>query len=305
MKLLFFTLKILALTVLPLCAEQSRYATIARQGWSYELRTTMVGRDLGIPVFINGRTLAGASLCIVGDPPHHQTLETLASFGKLIRHTYGKALTMRFAGETAAQCGVSRTIVLRLYSGFPPNAGLSADLDWMNEVYQLGLPEKRFYAATSPAMGQTFFGRRGQGTHIMVKQPAHQNTSPLEIGFYRSILIEELFQSFTFGMDILLFDRTAKFTSKLQETPLNLRRLSWESKAFMQALLSSNPSGLCPFDVFMLHAVARAPVEQTIEPRFITFIEEEYETLLEMAHDTMSNPAYESLIAKDCERAAP
>lgn len=303
MKLLVLILKILALGVAPLYAEQSQYTDIARQGWTYELRTTMVGRDLGIPVHINGRTLAGASLCIVGDRPHQQTLETLATFAKLIKHTYGRALPMRYAGDTAEKCGVSRTIVLRLYSGFPSNAGLSADLGWMNSVYQLGLPRKRFYAATSPAMGQTFFGRRGQGTHIMVKQPAHQSTSPLEMGFYRSILIEELFQSFTFGMDILLFDRSAKFTSKLQETPINLRRLSWDSEAFMQALLNSNPRGLCPFDVFMLHAVARAPVEQTIEPRFITFIEEEYETLLAMADATMSDPAYDTLIAKDCGRA--
>ncbi|MGB3243920.1 MAG: hypothetical protein WBB25_05270 [Sulfitobacter sp.] len=304
MRLLLVTLNLFLIAAMPLWGDQAGYVNLARQGWNYKLRTTMVGRDLTIPVHINGRSLAGASLCIVGDIPHPQSLEVIDAFRKLIGHTYAKTLTMRYAGDTAAKCGASRTVILRLYSGFPPNAGLSADLAWMNAVYQLGLPKRRFFTATSPAMGQTFFGRRGQGTHIMVKQPAHQRTSKLEAAFYRSILIEELFQSFTFGMDILLFDRNAVFTSKLQETPLNLHRLSWESKDFMRALLNSNPGGLCLFDVFMLHAVARAPVEQTVEAGFITYIDQEYDTLLAMAQKTVGDPAYAPLIAQSCERAA-
>ncbi|MFK7751792.1 MAG: hypothetical protein AB8B51_04515 [Sedimentitalea sp.] len=284
--------------------DKVKYLELARAGWNYELRTTMVGRDLSIPIHIHGRDLAGASLCLVGERPHPQSLEVINAFRALVHHVYGKAVTMRYAGRQASACGSGRTVILRLYSGRPPNRALSADLDWMNQIYQLGLPQRRSYAATSPAMAQTFFGRRGQGTHIMVKQSALRNLGALERLFYKSILIEELFQSFTFGMDILQFDRAAGFQSKLQEVPMNLHRLNWDSRAFMRALLTSNPPGLCAFDVFMLHAVARAPVDQTTEPAFITFIDRAYESLFTAATATMSDPRFAPLMAPGCLRPA-
>jgi hypothetical protein len=283
-------------------ADKAAYLELARKGWVYELRTTMIGRDLSIPVSINGRNLSGASLCIVGDAPHPASLEVINSFRALVRHSFGKPLPMRYAGPDARGCGSGRTVVLRLFSGFPPNRALSRDLDWLNEVHLLGLPAGRIYAAQSPAMGQTFFGRRGQGTHIMVMQPAHGSPDQVEAAFYKSILIEELFQTFTFGMDILLFDRKSEFSSKLQEIPINLRRLPWNSHAFMRALSSANPQRLCPFDVFMLHAVAQAPVDQTLDPRFLDFIDVTFDQLMKQAADTIADARFSVIIDPSCAR---
>lgn len=283
-------------------ADRATFVDLAKRGWNYELRTTMVGRDMSIPVHINGRDLAGASLCLVGEEPHPASLAIINTFRDLAHHVFGKPLTMRYAGRSAANCGAGRTVILRLYSGYPPNGDLSNDLRWLNQTYQLGLPDRRSYAVSSPAMAQTFFGRRGLGTHIMVKQPALNRLGALETLFYKSILIEELFQSFTFGMDILLFDRAAEFQSKLQELPTNLHRLNWESRAFMRGLLNSNPPGLCAFDVFMLHAVAQAPVDQTVEPAFIEYIDVEYDRLLVQAQETMDDPRFAEIFAPGCQR---
>ncbi|WP_300035511.1 hypothetical protein [uncultured Roseobacter sp.] len=284
-------------------ADRATYIELAKRGWSYELRTTMIGRDLSIPVLINGRQLAGASLCVVGERPRRTSLEVIDSFRALLLQTYGKPMTMRYAGQDASACGSGRTVILRLYSGFPPNTALSADLQWMDRTYQLELPGRGYFAATSPAMAQTFFGRQGQGTHIMVKQPAAAPRSRIEAAFYKSILIEELFQSFTFGMDILIFDRSVAWRSKLQETPLNLWRLPWESPAFMRALVRSNPPGLCTFDVFMMYAVAEAPVDQTNEPAFIEYVDANYDDLYTRAQATMGDPAYAAILDPVC--AAP
>jgi hypothetical protein len=281
-------------------ADKALYLDLAKRGWSYQLRTTMIGRDLSIPVHINGRDLAGSALCIVGEPPHPRSLEVINVFRELAQHTFGKVLTMRYAGTDVDLCGSGRTVVLRLYSGYPPNAALSADLAWMNRMYQLGLPDGRQYAAASPAMAQTFFGRRGQGTHIMVKQPARDVLDPMAQAFYASILIEELFQSFTFGMDILLFDRSASFQSKLQEMPLNVQRMPWESRGFMRALLSSNPARLCAFDIFMMHAVAQSPADQTNDPLFIDYIDRHYDALLAQASDTLADPRFARVVDRQC-----
>ncbi|MEL6963213.1 MAG: hypothetical protein AAFO01_10685 [Pseudomonadota bacterium] len=283
-----------------LTADKMSYLKLARQGWSYRLRTTMLGRDLSIPIYIDGKRLAGAYLCIVGEQPHPITVQTINAFRRLIERVFGRPLLTRYAGSSAEGCGTGRVIMLRLYSGAPPNRLLSADLAWMNEVYALGLRAKRAHVATSPAMAQTFFGRRGQGTHIMVQQPRRRRIGTLEERFFRSILIEELYQSFTFGMDVLLFDRNLPFVSKLQEKPTNLHRLPWNSKAFMQALLKASPAGLCAFDVFMLHAVARSPGEQTNEPGFIDFIEAEYDTLISVAGETLKVPFLTRLLDPAC-----
>lgn len=290
-------------SVTTVAADRASYVDLARKGWNYQLRTTMLGRDLSIPVHIHGRDLAGASLCLIGEKPHPKSLEIIDAFRALSAHVFGKPITMRYAGRNATGCGSGRTVLLRLYSGHPPNRAFSDDLLWMNQVHQLGLPQGRQYTATSPAMAQTFFGRRGQGTHILVKQSAMNNPTQLEQAFYKSILVEELFQSFTFGMDILTFDRAAPFQSKLQETPLNLQRLPWASRAFMQALVASNPGGLCAFDVFMMHAVAQTPSEQTIEPGFIEYINREYEALLVQAHETMTDDRFAAILAPLCQRA--
>lgn len=282
-------------------ADKSSYLNLARQGWNYELRDNWIGRDLSIPVHINGRDLSGASLCVVGERPHPASLEVIDSFRALAAVAFGKPVLMRYAGADARGCGTGRSVVLRLYSGHPPNRALSADLAWMSEVYGLGLPAGRHYVAASPAMAQTFFGRRGQGSHIMVMQPAFARLDAVEAAYFKSILIEELFQTFTFGMDILLFDPARRFQSKLQETPLRLGRLAWSSRPFMEALLRSNPSRLCEFDVFMLHAVALSPADQTTQPVFIDFIDSQFDQLLALASQTMADPRLEPIIDQTCK----
>ena len=281
--------------------EKSDYLDMARRGWNYQLRIAN-RQDMTIPVHIHGRDLSGAAICVVGERPHPQTRAVINAFRTLVQHSFGKPLPMRFAGAHAWACGTGRVVVLRLYSGHPPNRDLSADLHWMNRTYDLRLPRGREYAATSPAMAQTFFGHRGQGTHIMVKQPALAHLGELEKAFYTSILLEELFQSFTFGMDVLQFDRAAPFLSKLQETPLNLHRLSWNSRGFMRALLRSNPGRLCAFDVFMLHAVAQSPVDQTIEPRFIDYIDTNFDALRRQTMATLADPRFAGIVDGACQR---
>ncbi|WP_210093081.1 hypothetical protein [Ruegeria sp. HKCCSP346] len=298
----YLLLQVLAIVAFAgaLCAEKSDYIELAQRGWGYELRSTMLGRDMAIPVHINGRDQAGAALCLVGEKPHPQTLVVLDTFRALLKHSFGHPTPMRYAGPSARDCGTGRTVVLRLYSGYPPNRDLSSDIDWLSELHQLGLPAGRNYVVTSPAMAQTFFGYRGQGTHIVVKQPAHDQTSKLERDFHKSILLEELFQSFTFGMDILLYDKSSGFLSKLQETPVNLQRLPWSSHDFMRALLDSNPSGLCAFDIFMMHAVAQSPVDQTIDPGFIEYINAQYDRLWAQADETLANPRFAALFDEGC-----
>ena len=292
----------LALMILPTfgLAGRAEVMALAKKGWVYELRTTMIGRDMSIPVQINGRSLAGASICLVGEAPRQSTQEVLGAFRALLAKVHGKPVPIRYAGPTARLCGSGRTVVIRLFSGRPPNSALTDDLFWMNEAYELGLPVNRVYAAGSPAMGQTFFGRLGAGTHVMVKQPASDDISPLEAAFYRSILIEELFQTFTFGMDILHFASYGAFQSKLQELPFDLRRLPWDSDRFMELLLSSNPSGLCQFDLFMLHAVALAPVEQTNSDAFLAYIDAHYDELAGLMQESLADRRIAGLMDGTC-----
>jgi len=284
--------------------DKARYLDLAKSGWIYELRTTMLGRDLSIPVRINGRDLSGAALCLVGDPPNGQTTAVLDAFRALAHHVFGKPLPMRYAGPDASGCGPGRTVMLRLYSGFPPNAAFTRDMAWLDTSYGLGLPRGGLLAVGSPAFAQTFFGRLGTATHLMVQQAEPDPASTaLEEAYFRSILVEELFQSFTFGMDVLLFSREPVFLSKLQEIPLNLRRLEWGSPAFMSTLLRTNPRALCAFDVFMMHAVAEAPVEQTNDPAFLDFIDARFDRLDAMAADTFADPRFAEILAPDCAAA--
>ena len=304
--LALFWLTILALPVQ--AADQSglraSYLALARTGWTYDLRTSMMRRDMSIPVHINGRDFAGAALCIVGERPTRQTQATLTAFSDLARHVFGRPLPMRYAGTEATHCGPRRTVILRLYSGYPPNHALTRDLDWLNATYELGLPKRRSYAATSPGQAQTFFGRNGAATHILVQQGPNAGDA-LQDTYFRSILVEELFQSFTFGMDILMLRRKPEFASKLQEVPLNIHRLPWGSPAFMAALVSSNPSGLCAFDVFMMHAVAQSPVDQTTDPAFLDFIEARFDDLDGRARETLADPRFAGVLDPECRAYQP
>lgn len=280
--------------------ERAAWLELARRGWGYELRKTMFRRDVAVAVRIHGRDFAGAALCIVGERPHAHSAATIAAFAALLSRAYGKPLPTRYAGAEATGCGQGRIVMLRLYSGQPPNQAMSRDLDWMNEAYDLGLPRGRYYAAGSPALGQTFFGKRGRAAHIMVMQPVFARLDPVEAAYFKSILIEELFQSFTYGMDVLHFDRKEAFRSKLQEIPERRDRWSWSSRGFMASLLRSNPAALCPFDVFMMHAVGLAPTAETTDPAFIDFIETDYDRLAALTAATLADPAVATIVDPGC-----
>jgi hypothetical protein len=287
-------------------AEGNRdaFMALARKGWVYELRTAMWRHDPLIPpIVINGRDLSGAALCVVGEPMHPRTRAVIDTFRALMADVFGKPLPLRHAGEGLDHCGTGRSVYIRLYSDRPPHAAFNADLRRMDDVFEFGLPEGREQAVMSPAQAQTFFGRNGRATHVLVKQPAPGETTVLETAFYASILIEELYQTFTFGMDILHFDPDAAFVSKLEEFPVNLRHLAWDSTQYMEGLLTSNPSGLCRFDVFMLHALDEAPVERTNSDRFLAYIADDFDRLEAETDVTLSNPAYAPILDADCALA--
>jgi hypothetical protein len=281
--------------------ERAMFLDLARKGWVYDLRSAMWGRDpASVETRINSRVLSGASLCVVGEPPHRETLAVLEAFTALLAEVYDKPTRMRFAGSDLASCGTGRTVFLRLYSGAVPLEAFNSDLRRIDEVFDIRLPRDRLLYVVSPAQAATFFGREGQATHVIVKQAATGDTSALARQFFASILIEELYQAFTFGMDILHLDLRDAFVSKLEEFPVNLRHVPWDSPLFMENLLRSNPTGLCRFDLFMLHALAGARVENTNTPEFLDFIDAHFETLLTKADLTAARMDYAAIVDPAC-----
>ncbi|MEL7259700.1 MAG: hypothetical protein AAFN80_18040, partial [Pseudomonadota bacterium] len=59
------------------------------------------------------------------------------------------------------------------------------------------------------------------------------------------------------------------------------------------------------FDLFMLHAVARAPVAETVHPDFIAYIEDEFETLVDLATATWTDPRFGSVLDAECDAPGP
>lgn len=299
-RLVLFVLLIAALPV-QAGTDRGPFLDMARKGWVYELRSAMWPRAADMPpIRINGRDMAGSALCLIGEPPHPQTLQVLQGFAALMREVFGKPLPLRFTETGMAGCGTGPIVFLRLYSGASPHGALNDDLRRMDQSYGIGFPDGGSQRALSPEQAQTFFGRHGMATHMLVKQPHQKVTNALEQKFFASILIEELYQSFTFGMDILHFDLQVQFLSKLEEAPINLRNLAWDSPRFMQGLLRSNPARLCPFDVFMLHALARSPAEQTNSPEFLRFIETTFDDLELLTGETIARPEHALIVDSAC-----
>lgn len=282
--------------------DRVQFLDLARKGWVYQLRSAMFRPGVARPsIRINSQDMAGAALCIVGEPPHPQTRRVLQAFSDLVAEVFSKPMPMRFGGAELSACGTGRTVYLRLYSGLIPHRAFNDDLRHIDRIFDIGLPHGREQFILSPAQAQTFFGRNGQATHLLVKQPLETPLSPLEQRFFASILIEELYQSFTFGMDILHFDRTTAFASKLEEFPINLRHMPWDSPMFMRGLLQSNPAGLCRFDIFMLHALALAPVEQTNTEAFLHFIDGRFDDLMLRAEDTLAQADFAPILDQRCQ----
>ncbi len=281
--------------------DRNLFLELARKGWVYELRSANWQHDPERPpIQINGRHMAGSALCVVGEPPHPHIQQVLDTFRELVNEIFHKPMPMRFGGTDLSACGTGRMVFLRLYSSRIPHRAFNDDLRHLDSAYGIGLPQNRDQLILSPAQAQTFFGRNGRATHLLVRQPAVARPTALERQFYASILIEELYQSFTFGMDILHFDRQVAFTSKLEEFPVNLRHLPWDSPMFMKGLLRSNPVGLCRFDVFMMHAVASAPVEQTNTDAFLHYIDERFDDLLGQAERTIAQPGFAPVLDQFC-----
>ncbi|PKQ11793.1 MAG: hypothetical protein CVT70_12750 [Alphaproteobacteria bacterium HGW-Alphaproteobacteria-1] len=283
----------------PIVAQEAEWLVMARRGWSYELRETMVGRDLSIPVRISGRALLRADICLLGEAPRPETRAILDAFTALLGHVHGRAPRLIEAGE-AQDCLESAQVLLRLRSGSAPETGMSRDIAWMEARFALGLPPRHDWTAIAPAMAQTFFGRRGAVTHILVEQAAGAGDAADAL-YFRSILIEELFQAFTFGMDILHIDAETPYLSKLEERPLRMARPPRPgTPEYRRALLGTNPPALCPFDILMLHAVAETPVAETNGPDFLAFIAAEFADLHARAQATMQDARFAPLLDPAC-----
>ena len=298
MRLLLILLVILPLQAL--AGERERFLDLARKGWVYELRSAMFPRRPGMPpVLIHGRSLAGATICMLGEAPHARTRAVLDGFSALMRDVHGRPTTMRRA-RVPRDCGPGAVVHLRLYSTRSPVEELREDMRQLDETYAIGFSPRQLFRVISPAQGQTLFGRNGNATHLLVQQPHRARLTPLEERFFASILLEELYQAFTFGMDILHLDRAAAFVSKLEELPVDLRGADWRSPRFMEGILQTNPPGLCRFDVFMLHAVAAAPMDRTNDQAFLAFIDAAYDDLSARAETTMGRLAGAGILDPAC-----
>lgn len=244
--------------------------------------------------------MATGTVCLIGDPPHPTTREVLKSFSKLLHDVFGRELGFEMAGRDVSSCRLPARTYVRLYNSAPPHWAYNQDLRVLDRAYGIGLPKDRDQVVMSPGQASVYFGKRGTAAHLLIKQSAKRSETKLEHDFYATILIEELFQTFSFGQDILKFDRKAPFVSKLQEHPVNLRYLPWESEGFMRGLLESNPRGLCAFDIFMLHALAETQLVSVNSPEFLNFIERHFEQLLQQTAATLNDPGFRPILDRNC-----
>ncbi len=285
--------------------SRDAFLSIAKKGWVYEFRSSVLRRQAGFPpIRLNSKEIVFGSVCLIGDRPHALTKAVIETFDRLLADVFGRIGKLSYGGSDIASCGPLQRTYIRIYGGAAPEAAFNDDLRQLNDKYQLGLSSDRWQRVRSPAQANAFFGRKGTAVHILVKQPKAADPTPLEKAFYTSILIEELFQAFTYGMDIPAFDRKENLLSKLQERPVNLRYLAWDSEAFMRGLVESNPKGLCSFDVFMLHALANSVEDTANSSEFLVYIRSEFDDLLRLARTTLDKPDYAEILDPGC-RAMP
>ncbi|PRY77173.1 hypothetical protein CLV80_10617 [Yoonia maritima] len=280
---------------------RGEFLALAKQGWVFDLHSSRHRRDPDFPpVQFNSSEVAMGEICVIGEPANRLSERVISSFVGLLGDIYGRRLSVTYANRSISSCPTRPRVYVRLYSGRPPSALFNADLRQMDRDFDIRFPPQWREPVYSPAQANGFFGHEGAIAHLLVRQAPHANLTPLQRDFYTSILTEELFQVVSFGADILKFDRDAPFRSKLQEHPVNLRRVSWQSDQFMTGLLSSNPNGLCGFDVFMLHALAGSGLETVNSAELIMFIETNFDVLKDAAEKTVANPAYEMLLDNSC-----
>lgn len=280
------------------------YLTVARRGWVFAMRSSSGRRARDLPpIRFDGKATATGPICVFGAPPTAATTAVLTAFEALLAEVFGRRDPIVRPGDGATgieECGDDGLIHLRLYAAHPPVADYNRDLRYLDEAFGIGLPRDVRRRVAAPAQAASFFARRGEVAHVLVRQARTDAQSPLEAAFHRSILIEELFQVISHGIDVMSFDRTAPLVSKLQERPVYLRRLSWRSEAYMRGLLDSNPAALCGFDVLMLHALARTRLTNSNSEAFLSFVEHRFDELAVRARRTMEDERFAILLDPAC-----
>jgi len=279
---------------------KSEAILLAERGWKYQYRGTFRRHvpDLQASHLL-AKTMPNRDICVVGDTPHPQTLQTLAAFRTLIGSVFGDLGGLDTAAVRVADCPTSASVFIRLYSRRLPDHAFNQDLQDLNVKFGIGMTDHP-QSILSPAQAVTFFGKSGQVTHIAMLQPHRPKLAPWQEQFYRSILIEELFQTYSFGIDVFKAERGGPYASKLQESFTDLRRLRWTSRKYMEGLLASNPSGLCEFDAMMLHAVQAVPSSTDTSTGFIEFLADNFEQLITAARSTILSPDMEGLFDPAC-----
>ncbi|MCY0096498.1 hypothetical protein [Hoeflea ulvae] len=277
------------------------YLRLAQTGWVFELSSSRKRRSPAFPpIRFNSGEVAKGEICLFGAPPHALSRQIIGVFNDLLRDIYDRRLAVTFAGRDISNCPSRQRVYVRLYDDRLPTALYRADLVQLDHDFDIRLPSHGAQPVATPAQVNVFFGAVGPVAHLLVNQPDHRDLTRLERDYFTSILIEELFQVVSFGRDVAKFDAETPFLSKLQERPVNLRLLPWQSESFMAGLLKSNPSGLCAFDVFMLHSLAAANLETVNSDELIVFIKAHFDELLDRSVRTLDNPAYRPLLDQRC-----
>ena len=265
--------------------NKADYMTLAKRGWSYEYRGSIRRQVPDIPAsHVLARTMAKRDICLLGSVPHPLTNEILAGFRGLLGQIFGDVGSVFDAVDTLTDCPTSATVFVRIYDRSLPFLEYNRDLQDLNSRFEIGMSDQT-QQILSPAQAVTFFGKKGQATHITLMQPKRHRTTPLERRFFRSIMIEELYQSYSFGIDVFKVGRGGPYDSKLQESFVNLQGLSWLSESYMEGLLSSNPLGLCDFDLLMLHALAEVDENLTESNDFVQYLDNNFERLVTTAQE--------------------
>ncbi len=298
----FLTIILLLLaSVLPAAsADKAELIALAERGWKYEYRGSF---RRGLPKLpashLLAKTMAKRDVCLLGEEPHPLIDEIITDFRVLLGGIYGEIGQLGTRAPTVLDCPETASVFIRLYTRRLPDIAFNRDLQDLNVKFAIGMTGQA-QAILSPAQAVTFFGKKGKATHIILLQPHRLKMSPLQIRFYRSLLIEELYQTYSFGIDIFKAEPGGPFMSKLQEGFVNLQGQRWLSKTYMEGLLSSNPDGLCAFDAMMLHAIGAVPETVDTSAGFIDYVSENFEQLREAAQNTFEGEETSGLFDPEC-----
>ncbi len=283
-----------------LAISKTEVIALAERGWKYEYRGSFRRQVASLPPsHLLAKTMPARGVCLLGDDPHPLTRQTLMGFRALIGSMFDEVGGLKTKARTVADCPPQSSVFIRLYSRRLPDAAFNQDLQDLNQKFEIGMTNQA-QTILSPAQAVTFFGKAGQVTHIIMLQPHRPKLSPLQERFYRSIFIEELYQTYSFGIDVFKATRGGPYSSKLQESFTNLQGLRWTSKRYMEGLLSSNPAGLCQFDALMLQAILQVPNAAASSGQFIAFIKTRFEHLSAAAQNTIATPGMAALFDDTC-----